>query len=134
MILQTATTAANAWTIHARPIIRAYLAMEDVSVNSAWLEASAMQRQGKHDGDKDAETEGFVRVQSYNEATRYIDTCQSSLYDMLEGIRDNYLADQCPPMPDDDDDAAWDARDAFNDELARSVISVDAAVRMVEGE
>lgn len=134
MDIVEATIHANAWTIHARPIIRTYLTMDDVSISSAWLEASAMHRKAKRDGDKNAETEGFVRVQSYNEAMRYIASCQSSLYDMLEGIRDNYLADQCPPMPDDDDEAAWDARDAFNDELARSVISVDAAVRMVEGE
>lgn len=123
MDIVEATTAANAWLDHARPIIRAYLAMEDACLAADICTV----HYGKDDASK-------AKTRDYREADGYRKEAQRSLYDMMEGIRDNYLADQCPPMPDDDDEAAWDARDAFNDELARSVISVDAAVRMVEGE
>ena len=74
--------------------LRAYLAMEDACMAA---DICAV-HYGKDDISK-------AKTRDYREADGYRKEAQRSLYDMLEGIRDNYLADQCPTMPDDDDEA-----------------------------
>jgi hypothetical protein len=121
MTTEEAISAANAWVDHARPIIRAYLAIEEVCMASAICEV--------HYG-KDAISK--ARTSDYREADGYIKDAQSELFDMLAGIRDNHRCDYARSASIDADEAEWDSVEAFNDELDRGIVSVDAAVRMVE--
>jgi hypothetical protein len=134
MTTEEAISAANAWVDHARPVIKAWLAMEDISLGGAWLDADSAQRRAKRDGDKPAATEAFMRLQSYDEAGRHLATCRKELFGMLDGIRDNYRCDYARSASMDADEAEWDSVEEFNDELDRGIVSVDAAARMVEGE
>lgn len=129
-----AETVSKMWLDHARPVMKAWLAMDDITLAGAWLDADRAQRVAKRDGDKDAATEAFVRLQSYDEANRLITACRKGLVDMLDGIRDNYICDAIPPQPADDDEEAWEARDRVIDAMHADVLSVEAAVRVVEGE
>jgi hypothetical protein len=121
MNIEEAISAANAWVAHARPIIQAYLAMEDARLSAAICEV--------HYGE---DTISKQRTHDYREADGYVKDAQRSLYDMLDGIRDNYRCDYARSVSMDADEAELDAADAFNDELDRGIVSVDAAVRMVE--
>jgi len=116
-----ATAAANKWVSHAAPIIRAYLAMQNVDMVSAICE--------NHYG-KDSDSK--ARTRDYREANGYIENASAELYYMLDGIRDNYRCDYVRSASMDADDAEWDAVEAFNDELDRGLITVEAAIKAVE--
>jgi len=120
MDIQTAITAANEWQAHALPIIRAYYALEDVSLNSDIC--------ANHYG-KDAMSK--QRTSDYREAQGYVTKAQDALYDMLDGIRDSFICDHSAGYAYNAPEAEVDAADEFNEELARSVVSVEAAVRAV---
>lgn len=123
MDIQSATTAANRWVDHARPVIKAYLAMHDAMM--------APDICAVHYG-KDAVSK--AKTSDYREADSYIKEAASSLFNMLDGIRDNYLCGQRKSCLVGMSDAEINTVDAFNDELDEAVMSVDAAVRIVEGE
>lgn len=118
--LQTAIAAADAWVQHATPIIRTYLALEDLDMGKDIC--------ANHYG-RDAISK--QKTLDYREARGYVQTAQASLYDMLDGIRDNYICDHSAPYPLDMSQDELDAADEFNEELGRCVVSVEAAVRVV---
>lgn len=124
MTIEEATVAANeGWIDHARPIIRAYLAMEEACMASAICSV----HYGKDDISK-------AKTRDYREADGYRKEAQQWMLDMLDGIRDNYLCDNYLPYPMTGTDEEAETADEFNDALAKAVISVDAAVWLVEGE
>jgi len=118
--LQTAITAANEWQAHALPIIRAYYALEEVSL----LNDICANHYSK-------DTMSKARTSDYREAQGYVIKAQDALYDMLDGIRDNFICDHSAGYARDASEADVDAADEFNEELGRSVVSVEAAVREV---
>lgn len=120
----TITTTNTEWLAHARPIIRAYLAMEEACMASAICEV----HYGRDDTSKQ-------RTRDYREADGYRKEAQASMYDLIQGIRDNAIADHSAEVSyDEADDAVIDAAEEFNDELSRGVMTVEAAVRIVGDE
>jgi len=113
-------TAANEWVQHATPIIRAYYALEDVSLNNDIC--------ANHYGKDSASKQ---RTSDYREAQGYVTKAQDALYDMLDGIRDNFICDHSAGYAYNAPEADVAAADEFNEELGRSVVSVEAAVRVV---
>jgi len=118
--LQTAIMAANAWVVDATPIIRAYLALDDVSL----INDICANHYGRTLEEKQ-------RTSAYREAQGYVTKAQDALYDMLDGIRDNFICDHNAPYPRDMSEDDIIAADEFNEELGRSVVSVEAAVKAV---
>lgn len=104
---------ADTWAVTARPLIEAYLAVEDAK-------------------------DPLYQLDSYlgrSIAIGALDDVLRELRDYIEAIRDDALADMCPPQPADDaPEAEWDDRDEFNDELARNTVSVETAILNVERE
>lgn len=123
--LALAITTTNAeWLAHARPIIRAYLAMEEACMASAICEV--------HYGRTDSEKQ---RTRDYREADGYRKEAQRQLYELIEGIRDNAIADHSAEVSyDEADDAVIDAVEEFNTELSRAVITVEAAINAIGDE
>jgi hypothetical protein len=72
--------------------------------------------------------------QTYRYAAEDVAKPQRALHDMLDGIRDDYLADETPPQPRTEAEQAWADRDEWNDSLAESVTSVAAAIKIVTDE
>ena len=124
--LDAAVSAANRdWTIHARPIALAALAMEaPAELHTALVD--------NHFG-KDAISK--VKTRDYREAKGYIETARLALMEMLEGIRDNYRCDHCRSYPMDIStitEAEADEIDRFNEALDAGIMSVDAFLTEVE--
>lgn len=109
--------ACNKWVDHARPIIQVIFAVEDAQhpITVAWLDAD---KWGKR--------------RDYDEAKGYLANARKALYAMLEGIRDNFIADERCGIGNTDDET--EAADQFNDWLAEHIITVDQAVRIVTDE
>lgn len=111
--LTTAITAANLWTVAARPIVKALFALEDA----------------------DHEILTGCDMRTAREARAVLSKPQSDLREMLEGMRGEFIAEQVPPQPGADaPEAEWDARDEFSDAVEGAVIGVDALIRQMERE
>jgi len=107
------------WTTVARPIVKAWLLLEEArcELNHAWVAAS----------------KAGQRV--YDEAKGYTKSASNDLRAMLEGIRDNAYCDHCMgQLTDDSSDEEWDIREEYNDALQTGIMSVDAFISMVEDE
>jgi hypothetical protein len=118
--LTEATERANKWLDVARPIIKAMFALEDVESE---LRQQAYRSERKHD------------QQTFRWASEDVAKPQRALYSMLDGIRDDFLCDECPPQPSQDaDEQAWQDRDEWTDALAESVTSVEGAIKIVTDE
>jgi len=115
-----AAAAANKWQAHALPIIKAYFALEDVDMTTAIC--------ANHYG---KDTMSKQRTSDYREARDHIVKAQDALYDMLEGIRDNFICDYSAPYPIDMSEEELDAADEFNEALGRAVVSVEGAVKSI---
>lgn len=112
--LAAAVKAANEWQEVGRPIILASLA-----VQRAAYEISPLFEHRRRD---------------YREANDAIEAASTSLLEMLDGIRDDFLCDQRKSWNKSlsDDDA--EAVDGFNDALEDAVISVRDLEKIVERE
>lgn len=111
--IATAVEQANLWTVTAAPIVKAIFAIEDA----------------RHECLQGLDT------RTWEEARPIIGRADRELREMLDGIRENFICDHLPPHPSrDDDDEAWDAHEAFTDELRRDVTTVDALIRKMERE
>lgn len=118
--LAQATERANGWVSIARPIIRAIFALEEIE---------HLLTRERFTAEKDSDSRTF------KEATGYIAKPQRELREMLDGIRDDFLADEMPPQPSQGaPDSEWEARDEFSDALGESVTSVDQAIKIVTDE
>lgn len=117
--------ACNAWVDHARPIIQAMFAVEDAAgpLTSAWLKAGEGRRFNEP-----------LRWQQrdYDYARADIEAARKALFDTLDGIRDNFIADERCGIGNTD--AETEAADEFNDWLDAETITVDAAVKLVADE
>lgn len=103
---------ANQWAVAATPMIRALIALEAVEHPICDIP------------DRDDREFCF----------RPLNKAAQEFRDAVTAYRDTALADLMPPMPARGDEAAWDARDEFADELDRQCITVDAAIKLVERE
>jgi hypothetical protein len=114
--LESAVVEANKWADVGRPIILATIRM---------------------DGDVDDALRPLMadNLRTYREAARIVADARRALEEMLEGIRDDFLADQLPPQPGPGAaEDAWERRDSFADALADVVVSVRDLVKRVERE
>jgi len=125
--INEAIDAGNRWVEHARPIARKYLALEDVAFFSDVI--------CDHHHKSDAYSKAMVR--DYREAETAVKEAQSYLHEMLDGIRDNYRCDYSESFPlnaGDISDSQWDQIEEFNEELDRSMTTVEQLIKMVEDE
>lgn len=126
--LTTTTETVNTeWLRIARPIIKAMFAVED-AISDVTKERLA-------------DPLGYVSYSkmspqslAWKEAQGIVDKAGNELHDLLEGIRDNALCDAYADCPNEATDDESDAIDEFNDDLCKSVMTVEAAVRMVGGD
>ena len=112
--LSAAVEAANEWQNVGRPIILASLAVLRASDEIAPL--------FEH------------RRRDYREANDAIEAAQTTLLEMLEGIRDDFLCDQRKSWSRDLNDDEAEMVDAFNDQLDDGVVSVRDLEKIVERE
>lgn len=117
--LAAAVVAANEWLNLARPIIMATFKLEDLE-----LEITRGSSFRHHD-------HGY---RTLSEARGYIESAREKLNEMLEGIRDDFLADNSKRWMRDLPEAEGDAIDAFNDALGEETLTIAQAVKIVESE
>lgn len=111
----------------ARPIIKAMHGVEDAlaPVNRARLDdPKGYASYGKRSPESDA----------WAEAQSIVGRAATDLFHMLDGIRDNALCDHYVNVDYDGTENAIAAGEQFNEDLARGVIGVEAAVRMIGDE
>lgn len=118
--------ACNKWVDHARPIIKAMFVLEDAADGPL---LSALVEAGKGGSIRRPVT---WQERNYRDARDEIKKARRALYDMLDGIRDNFICDEMAGQSDDPDEQ--EEADAYNDWLAESTVSVDAAIRAVARE
>jgi uncharacterized protein YfaT (DUF1175 family) len=118
--LTEAAERASKWVDLARPIIKAMFALEEV-------ENDLRQQAYRSDSKRDQQT--------YRWVAEDVAKPQRALFSMLDGIRDDYLCDECPQQPSQfADEQAWADRDEWNDALAESVTTVEQAINIVTAE
>lgn len=102
---------ANLWTVEAAPVIRAWLAMDQIADDLAIKGLQA-------------------------EARAEVLRTMRNIHAALPDARDAAISNVMPPHPDTETgtDAEWDAHDELCDELERAVTTVEAAIRNVERE
>lgn len=109
---------ANKWVVAAEPIIKAWLAIDQIhgDLNVAFYE----QQQWRY----------------ADEAAGYLAQPMKCLFGMLEGIRDDFLCDMRCPYPQDTSggDKGWDFAEEWNDRLERETIHVADAIRRVSND
>lgn len=111
--LDEAIAAASLWTVSAAPIVRAIFALQDVSWD---LRRQCDDRTG-------------------DAASKEVGKALAELCGVLDGIRSDFVCDQLPPQPAPDaPDSEWQERDAFQDDVDGSTISVAAFVKQMELE
>jgi hypothetical protein len=118
--------ACNKWVDHARPIILSMLVLDDEADGPL---IRAVVDAGKDRRWRDPEP---WQVRDYREARAEVAKARKALYDMLDGIRDNFISDERCGIGDTD--AETEAADEFNDWLGEHTISVDQAVQIVNAE
>lgn len=119
---------ADKWIDAARPIIKTMFAIEDAS-GEHLFEAKIAAR-----GDRRYDAPKTTGERTYEEAQSYLATAHTCLFEMLDGIRADFLADEMLPQPTTDDEQAWTYRDEFSDALDEAVTSVDDAVKQIGKE
>lgn len=117
--------ACNKWVDHARPIIKAMFVLEDAA-DAPLLTALVAAGRGL------TSHPATWQERDYREARVQVAKARNALFDMLDGIRDNFIADERAGIGNNDDETA--EADDFNDWLGESTISVDAAVQIVTDE
>lgn len=126
MNIQDAIAACNtAWTNHARPIVEAYVLM-DQAFTPLFKATSADPTSRKRYGQRS------LSVRDWDEATKIVDKARDALYDMLDGIRDNHRCDYALGFSDNPNEEEWDRREEWNAELDAGLVTVEAFVQEVE--
>lgn len=116
----------NKWVDHARPIIKAMFLLDDAA-DQLLVEALCATHRSIHHTAPETWQE-----RNYREARAEVAGAGRALYDMLDGIRDNFICDECCGVGDTDDET--EAADAYNDWLRAETITVDQAIRIVTDE
>lgn len=132
-----AIEAANAWVNTARPIIKAWFQLDEAHLHVVRARLDDPKGYGSYHKMSPA-------ARTWEEAQSLIDKCRSELFEMLGGIRDNFICDERMEGPSIDEptdpierqawDDAWSDSEEFNDEIERGCMSVDAAIKLVESE
>lgn len=118
--------ACNKWVAACKPIIKAFLVLDDEAVSGLTLAASA-ERTGLKWSDPRTPME-----REYREAQAEIEGAAKTIRAQLEGIREAFINDeQCGLQ---DCDIAQEAADEFNDWLSEKTTSVDDAIKAVSDE
>lgn len=132
--VETAITKASEWVRVATPIIKAYLALDEIDgdMSSAAIDARGNRRWN-------APVAYDERV--IEEARGEVKDAREALYKIIEGIRedlicDSWLNEPAGPLGDTPEardvyDARCDECEAFNDRLKVETISVDAALHQI---
>lgn len=102
---------ANQWVASAKPVIRAWYALDAIA--SDLFDAPANIRE---------------------EARAILRKPMREMDEMIVGIRDNYRCDHVMHGTSEMSEAEWDLVEEFNDELERGMVSVAAAIKQVERE
>lgn len=102
---------ANQWVAAAKPVIRAWFALDDIAGDLF----TADQR---------------IR----DEARGLLRKPRDEMYRMIEGIRDDFRCDHVMHGNSDMTEAEWDRVEEFNGELERGMVSVATAIKQVEAE
>ena len=116
----------NKWVDQARPIIKAMLVLDDAGDAPLVQALCATHRSIHHRGPE------TWQERDYRGARKEIAKAGKALFNMIEDIRDNFIADECAGIGDNDDETQ--AADEFNDWLTDNTISVNAAIDMVADE
>jgi hypothetical protein len=119
-----AVAAADKWLDAARPIILAYFKLDDIQSELNTAHGLAYRNPSYE--------QRIVR-----EAGGYVAKAREELFGMLEGVRDDFVADQMLPQPAHDvpySDPEWEARDAFSDHVNDETLSVKDAIKRIERE
>lgn len=119
--------ACNAWVDEARPIIVAMFALEDAQGDLFTAQMNARGNRRYNEPTQPGE-------RTFMEARDYVETARTNLFEMLDGIRDNYLCDERQSCLVEMMPQQAEAVDEFNDWLDDEVISVKAAVDLVIAE
>ena len=105
--LAAAVEAANKWQTVARPIVLAMLKMDEVTEETLWPLRERDER-GRRD---------------YNEAVKPVRDARRELEQMLDGIRDDFRADNAKSWTTNLSEAEGEYVDVFNDALDEQVVS-----------
>ena len=116
--LAAAVEAANKWQTVARPIVLAMLKMDEVTEETLWPLRERDER-GRRD---------------YNEAVKPVRDARRELEQMLDGIRDDFRADNAKSWTTNLSEAEGEYVDVFNDALDEQVVSARDFVKRVERE
>jgi hypothetical protein len=124
--LAAAVAEASGWVRVATPIIKAMFALDD---------AQADLRSAKYDfrGKKRWNEPAAYDERAMKEADDIVDEARLRLFEMLDGIRDDFRCDALHSFgePADGDDDAWGAHEALVEEFDRQLPTVDAVVKQV---
>lgn len=125
MKLANAVEQANSWVETARPIIKAYLALDQIHGD---LRSEEFKRRGNRRYNVPA---SYAEC-ACKDAGSDVGTAVEALAAQIDAIRSDMLNDESLNASQNADDAEWDYVEAFNDDLARQCVTVDAAVKLVE--
>lgn len=123
----TIEATSTAWLTIARPIIKAMHAVEDAL-------APVNRARGDDPLGHVAYAKRSPASHAWSEAQTITSKAAGALYHMLDGIRDNALCDAYVMVDYDGTEDAIAEQEFFNEDLARGVIGVDAAVKMIGDE
>lgn len=126
-LLTTTETVNTEWLRIARPIIKALLAVDDAIYPVTTARLGDPKGYTSYSGMSPA-------AHAWQEAQSVVTKAVAELEGILEGIRDNALCDAYADCPNDATDDEADAIEEFNEDLRKSVVTVEAAVRMVGDE
>lgn len=120
---------ANKWIDAARPIIKTMFAIEDADGEHLFQAKIAARGDRRYDAPETPDE------RTYKEAQKYLASAHTCLFEMLDGIRADFLADETPPQPQPDaSEQEWTDRDEFGDALDGAVTGVDAAIKQIGDE
>lgn len=120
---------AEKWIETARPIILAMFAVEDASGEHLF------QAKIKARGDRRYDAPKTTDERTYEEAQSCLATAYTCLFEMLDGIRSDFLCDEMLPQPKPDaSEQDWTDRDEFSDGLDGCVTSVADAIKQIGKE
>lgn len=124
--LVAAVAEASGWVHIATPVIKAMFALDDAQGD---LRSARFEFRGHKRWNEPMTTD----ERTMEEAFTYVDEARIKLFEMIDGIRDDFRCDALHsfPQPTGDDDDQWTAYEAFTEEFDRQLPTVDAVVKMI---
>lgn len=127
--LAAAVAEASGWVRVATPVIKAMFALDDTQGD---LRAAGYDFRGGRNWNAPKRQEERVM----DEAEGYVDEARIKLYEMIDGIRDDFRCDALHsyPQPNGNDEDEWDAYEAFTEELDRQLPTVASVIKRIGDE